>query len=214
MKKLSVLLLILIFYFYSNGQTAKPYWSVGVNPLGLLEPMSLIGSSVSYRFSPKIELWSEASYIFSNVYIFPDWKQVRGYRFILQPRFYPNRNHLFFVAAEFRLKHFIYKTYDNFINSSRTDTLTNFHYNASQVLPGGAVLIGGTVRLDRKDRLSLEMTFGLGSKVRKVKMKNIPEGFERLYEQRKYILNIEYDRNNADLFYMPIGFRLKWKLSH
>ena len=214
MRKLFLLFLTLIFYFYSNGQTAKPYWSVGINALGLLEPMPLIGPSVSYRFSPKIELWSEASYIFSNIYIFPDWRQVRGYRFILQPRFYPGRNHLFFVAAEFRLKHFTYKTYDDFINPSTTDTLTSFHYIGSQVLPGGAVLIGGTIPHGRKDRLFLEMTFGLGSKLRRVKMENVPKGFEKLYDQRSYAFKVEYDVNNANLFYMPLGIRLKWKLSH
>jgi hypothetical protein len=169
---------------------------------------------VSYSFSPKIELWSEASYIFSNIYIFPDWRQVRGYRFIFQPRFYTGKNHLFFVAAEFRLKHFTYKTYDNFINPSNMDTLTNFHYTGSQLLSGGAVLIGGTIPIGRKDRLFLEMTFGLGSKLRKVKMENVPKGFEKLYDQRSYAFNVEYDINNANLFYMPLGIRLKWKLSH
>lgn len=212
MKKLYFLFLVFCFY-YSSAQLSKSYWSVGINPLGLVEPMPLIGPSVSYRFSPRIELWAEASYIFSNLYIFPDWRRVRGYRFILQPRFYPGRNHLFFVAAEFRLKHFTYKTYDNFINPSSLDTLNNFHYKGSQILPGGAVLIGKTISLDQKDRLFLEMTFGLGSKLRKVKFENVPAGFVRAYYQKKYSLNVEYDVNNAHLFYMPLGLRIMWKLN-
>lgn len=212
MKKLYFLFLVFCFY-YSNAQLSKPYWSVGINPLGLVEPMPLIGPSVSYRVSPRIELWAEASYIFSNLYIFPDWRHVRGYRFILQPRFYPSRNHLFFVAAEFRLKHFTYKTYDNFINPSTSDTLNNFHYKGSQILSGGAVLIGQTISLDQKDRLFLEVTFGLGSKLRKVKFENVPTGFVRAYDQGKYIFNVNYDINNANLFYMPLGLRIMWKLN-
>lgn len=211
MKKFSTLLLILCSH-YSNAQFFKSYWNVGINPLGLAEPMPLIGPSVSYKVSPKIELWSEVSYIFSNLYIFPDWKKVRGYRFILQPRFYPGRNHSFFVAAEFRLKHFTYKTYDNFINPSNSDTLNDFHYNGSQVLAGGAAIIGNTMRLDKKDRLFLEMTFGVGSKLRKVKFENVPAGFEKAYNQRRYAFTVEYDINNANLFYMPLGVRIMWKL--
>ena len=205
-------LLFILCCHYSNAQSSGSYWNVGINPFGLLEPMPLIGPAVSYRVSPKIELWSEVSYIFSNLYIFPDWKHVRGYRFILQPRFYPGRNHLFFIAAEFRLKHFTYKTYDDFINHSNSDTLTNFHYNGSQVLSDGAVIIGKTISLEQKNRLFLEATFGLGSKVRKVKAEKVPAGFERLYYQEKYAFHVDYDINNANLFYMPLGIRLMWKL--
>lgn len=211
MKKLCVPLLILCFH-YSHAQTPKSYWSVGVNPLGVVEPMPLIGPTVAYRFSPKIELWSEASYILSNWYIFPGWKKVSGYRFILQPRFYPGRKQLFFVAAEFRLKHFTYKTYDNFINSSTSDTLNNFHYNGSQLLSGAAILIGQTVPLDQRHHFFLEMTFGLGSKLRRVRMKNIPAGFQKDYYKRSFAFAPKYDVNNANLFYMPLGVRLMWKL--
>lgn len=194
------------------AQSSKSYWKVGINPLGLLEPMPLIGPAASYRFSPKIELWSEASYIFSNLYIFPDWKNVKGYRFILQPRFYPGRDQSFFIAAEFRLKHYTYKSYDDFYNASGGDTLHDFHYDASQVLLGGAVLAGETISLDKKDHLFLELTLGLGSKVRKVKIENAPAGFEKIYYQRRYALSASYDINNANLFYMPLGIRIMWKL--
>jgi len=211
MKKIS-LLPLLLFCTYINAQSKKSYWSAGLNPLGVIEVIPAIGPCFSYRISPRFEVWSEASYLFGGPNRIYDWQHLKGYRFILQPRFYTKRGSMFFIAPEFRLKHYSYKATGSFINSTIGDTLNSFPYQGSQVLIGGAFVVGGQIVLSRRHHLYLEITGGIGSKVRHIKRAKVPADYHYYYYRRNAFSTGYNDDGRIDP-YVPLGFRLIWKLN-
>ncbi len=211
---LSIFTSLLFICNAANAQTKYPYWSVGVNPLSPGESMSSIGPSVAYRISLKFELWSEASFIFYNLYEINDWKNLKGYRFILQPRYYFGPGKSFYLAPEFRLKHFSYNTSLTFINNSIPDTLRSYAHKASQVLAGGAFVMGKQFLLSKRHHLYLDVTAGLGAKQRYINRKNIPAGYKYEIQPGGFGLAPHYEYNNDGTPYFPLGFRLLWQLNN
>lgn len=120
----------------STHNRDRNYWSIGINPFGIIEPESNAGPCFSYRLSAVMELWSETSLIFDSYNTPSGWHHLSGYRFIFQPRFYITPAKDFFVAAGFRLKHYRYNTTGNFINKAAGDTLPGYRHTVSQSLPG------------------------------------------------------------------------------
>lgn len=207
--------LLPLFFLYTAvcGQAIYPRWNVGVNPLSVIESMPSIGPCVSYRFSQKLEAWGETSVIFGNLYAKSLGTNVSGYRFIVQPRFYPGKKHLFFIAVEFRLKQYSYNSSGTFINHSTNATLQNFPYKASQVLPGWAFVFGKQMIMSQNHHLYLDLTVGFGSKQRNITIKNKPAGYEYNYvSPRSYVP--QYGANNTESVYFPVGVRLMWRLNN
>jgi len=196
----------------ASAQKPQSYWSIGFNPLSLAESMSSIGPSVAYRLSPAIELWAEGSIIFNNLYKMEDWKNLRGYRFIFQPRFYVGRSKKIFITPEFRLKHYSYNSTGTFINSNTVDTLDNYAHKASQTLIGGAFVAGTQLNLSKRKNFLLEVTAGIGAKQRNIKRKSIPSGYEYFLQTGGFGLKPHYEYDNDGTPYFPLGFRLVWKL--
>jgi hypothetical protein len=213
MKKIYLLPLLFLFTQLHGQSYRSPYWSIGVNPLGVIEPMSVIGPCFSYHVLPRIELWGEISYLFKNLYLTNELKNMRGYRFIFQPRYYTDNSKTIFIAPEFRLKQYSYNASATFINSTTADTLTNFPYRGSQVLAGGAFILGGQIVLSKQNHLYLEITAGIGGKQRYIKRKNVPAGYTYEVQNGGFGFNPHYDRNNDGTPYIPLGFRLIWKLN-
>ena len=116
----------------AGAQKFKPVWSVGVNPFSAGESLSSLGPSVALRVSPGIELWSEGSFIFHNLYNIAGWDHVKGYRFIFQPRLFMGTTRRFFLAPELRIKSFSYGISLPFINESAQDTLDGYYHRANQ----------------------------------------------------------------------------------
>jgi len=133
---------ILLFYLQTKAQTKKPYWSAGVNPLGIIEVIPAVGPCFSYHLSPSFEFWSEASYLFGGPDRIEDWKRLSGFRIIMQARYYPGKRKTFFIAPEFRLKHYTYNSTASFLNTTISDTLNNYPFHGSQWLTGGALVFG------------------------------------------------------------------------
>lgn len=207
------LLPLLLFCTQTHAQHKRPYWNIGINPFSIVEIIPAIGPCLSYRISPRFELWGEASYLFGGPDRINNWKNLQGYRFIFQPRYYTNRSKTFFIAPEFRLKHYTYNATANFINSTTADTLNSYPYKGLQLLVGGALLIGGQAVLSRRHHLYLEITTGIGAKQRHIKRNNVPAGYFYYHSYRAYIFNPSYDDNYRIDPYVPLGFRLIWKLS-
>jgi Protein of unknown function (DUF3575) len=211
-KLLPFLFCILFFCNAGTAQTKFSYWSVGINPFSPGESMSSIGPTIAYRVSPKLELWAETSFIFYNLYASNSWKNLNGYRFIFQPRYYMGRRKAFFIAPEFRLKQYSYTTSFTFINSTTADTLQNYSHKASQLLIGGAFVTGKQVLLSRRHNLYLELTAGIGAKQRYIKRKNIPAGYKYYQQSGGFGLAPHYEWDNDGTPYFPVGLRLTWKL--
>lgn len=215
MKRLLIMKKLYFFFFlffvnHLHAQSPDARWSVGVNPLSVVESMASIGPAISYRLSPRVAIWAEGSYIFSNLYAYDSWKNLQGYRFEFQPRWYTGTRKLFFIALEYRLKHFTYNTSGTFINKAIADTLNDYSYKGSQVLSGGAFVIGKQVNISH--RLFLEITLGIGSKKRVITSKNIPAGYNLYEPERRQAFTLSYNENNVNEVYVPLGFRLMWRL--
>lgn len=196
-----------------HAQSGNSYWSLGTNPFSFVEVIPAIGPCFSYRISQRFELWSEASYLFGGPDRIDNWKNLQGLRFIFQPRYYINRNRTFFIAPEFRLKHYSYNATATFINSTTSDTLNSYPYKGLQLLVGGALLIGGQAVLSRRHHLYLEITTGIGAKQRHIKRNNVPSGyFYYHYYSRDSFDFTDYDDEYRIDPYVPLGFRLTWKL--
>lgn len=212
MRKL-ILLSIILLSVCANAQKGDRYWSIGVNPFSLGESMSSIGPCAGFRFSPGFELWLEGSYIFHNLYKIQDWKNMSGYRFIFQPRYYVGKGHTLFITPEFRLKQFSYTSALSFVNKTMNDTLYNYTHRASQVLAGGAFVIGGQFVLSERKKIFLEVTAGIGGKLRHINRKNIPGGYEYEVQPGGFGLAPHYNWDNDGTPYFPFGLRLMWQLN-
>ena len=132
-----------------------------------------MGPCFSYHLSPSFEFWSEVSYVFGGPDRIEDWKRLSGFRFILQARYYPGKRKTFFIAPEFRLKHYTYNSTASFLNTTTSDTLNTYPFHGSQWLTGGALVFGNQFVLSRRHQLYLEVTIGAGS----IKAKSLLEIF-------------------------------------
>jgi Protein of unknown function (DUF3575) len=206
-------LLSLLSCLQTKAQIKKSYWSVGVNPLGLIEVIPAVGPCVSYRLSPAFEFWGETSYLFGGPNRIEDWKNLNGYRLIFQGRYYPGKKKRFFIAPEFRLKHYTYNSKTSFINSTSSDTLNNYPYHGSQWLTGGALVFGNQFVLSRSHQLYLEVTAGVGSKLRRITRSRVPAGYQYFAPFPDHAFSIGYNDDNRNDPYVPLGFRLIWKLN-
>jgi hypothetical protein len=203
---------LLLLQLYTSAQSDHAYWSVGLNPLGIGEIISAVGPCASYRVSPHLELWIEWAYLFEGPWGVYKWRNIKGYRLIFQPRYYIGKSKRFFLTPEFRLKHYSYNSVDQFINPGNGDTLNNQSYHGSQFLTGGAFILGEQLVLSRRHNLHLEVTIGLGSKYRQITRTKIPDG----YFFNGYTSNgigPAFSLNGINSLYVPLGFRLIWKLN-
>jgi len=214
MRKLTLLIFIGFLPSFSAAQIAHAKWKIGVNPLGLAEPQATLGFSAEYRLIPRIGIWGEASYIFNNSYLNRSWKQVKGYRVVLQTRYYILSRNSLFITPEIRFKNFSYRSTGNFLNTASGDTLFNLPFKATQQLIGGAFVVGKQWYLSKNKNFSLEFTAGIGAKKRNINRRNIPEGYQ--YNSDKYSFGLsphtETDKEGAP--YFPIGLRLIWQIKN
>lgn len=194
------------------AQETHKYWSIGINPLSPAESMSSIGPCAAYRISSRMELWGELSFIFYNLYKIGDWENLRGYRFVFQPRYYLGNSKTFFITPELRYKQYSYNSTLTFTNSTSTDTLKNYSHKSTQYLIGGALVLGKQLVLSERRKLYLEITAGIGGKQRYIKRKNIPTGYKYEVILGGFGLQPHYQWDNDGTPYFPLGFRLIWKL--
>ena len=113
-------------------------------------------------------MWAEASYIFANSYMPNQWKNMKGMRFILQPRYYMGKSKGWFIAPEFRIKFYSFNNELDFINSTTADTLHAFPFRERQLLIG-TLVVGKQYILSKRKGLYLELTACLGAKHRLIK---------------------------------------------
>ena len=216
--RLLMLFFLATFSLKSNAQKVDSKWSVGVNPLALAEPSITLGPCISYKLTPKIDLWAEVAYIFKRSYLMPtEWKNLNGFRFLFQPRYFLERNREFFIAAEFRLKNhtFLNGTKLSFTNDSNDkDTFSISNFKESQTLIGGAILFGKQIELNRKKNFFLEFTGGIGIKDRNINYhNNVPSNYKNnLVPLKKYALAPSYQLQETT-FYLPIAVRFFWKIN-
>lgn len=197
----------------SEAQQQFPYWTAGLNPLGPGESLSSIGPCAGYRVSPVIGFWAEGSYIFYNLYKVAGWEKVRGYRFLFQPRYYLGSERRLFLAPELRIKNFSYQAVLSFVNKATGDTLPHYRHRASQFLLGGALVIGIQTRLPGRGNFFLELTAGIGGKMRYIKRRNIPPGYSFEVQRGGFGLAPHYEWDHDGTPYVPLGARLTWKLN-
>jgi hypothetical protein len=212
-KKFLVLAFLLASILHASSQMNKPGWSIGVNPFSLFEPLSNLGPCAEIRVSPAVGCWAEASYILRSQYQLNDWKQVRGARILLQPRFYFSKRREFFIAPEFRLKWFNYSVGLDFVNDQTRDTLMNYFHRATQVQIGGGLVMGIRGWLSRRHQLMVELTGGLGAKNRQIIRHDIPAGYQFVYNWRGFGLTPHYELDNDVAVFIPGSIRLIWKLN-
>jgi hypothetical protein len=212
-KQILIIFLLSLFSTVSRAQPGEHFWSVGVNPLAPGESQMSAGPAMAYRLNNRFELWSEASYIFANSYMPRNWKNMKGVRFILQPRYYLGEAKTFFVTPEFRLKSYSFDNSLNFINATTADTLHAFPFRERQLLVGGALVAGKQYPLSRKNGLYLEITAGLGAKHRFIKRSDIPAGYSFNNIKGGFALKPAYEDDNTGTVLFPVGVRLMWEIN-
>ena len=142
------------------------------------------------------------------------WENVEGYRYIIQPRFFPYKNSSFFIAGEFRNKKISFTNTKTFINNNTLDTLRNYRYPQELNYFGGAFIIGQKYFLNRRKSFFLEVTAGIGGRKRNPKLKNIPSGYEiqQRLPSKGFSFRTDYEKSGSS-YVFPLGFRLLWRLN-
>jgi len=181
-------------------------WTLSFNPLGLIEPPMAVGLGVGYRLNPKVELWSETSFLTNNN--FSTAGPLTGVRQILQAKYFIEKYRGFFVAAEVRYKSYQYRDNLDFVNPDTHDTLFNFSDFSRHYFWGLGVQVGWRKNLFAHGRFQLELTTGLGLRLGRVDRQDVPAGYEYkdLYPPKD--LRLE-DLNKGFLpFYLPGSIRV------
>jgi hypothetical protein len=232
-----ILLLLAFFCFKINAQqikskssnrrfTAKERYFT-FNPLALAEPQIAIGAGFGNRFSERSEYFTELSYIAKHPFYDMQEKSLHGFRFLAQYRYHflqqwrplinlgvRNRERKArlnpFVGLEFRLKPFNFTDTRTFIKSTPPDTLNSFLYKANAVSIGGAILFGETYNISSNGKWKLEVTAGIGGKVKIIKYKNLPAGYEPLFVQGGFGLKPPANDEAVGMPYFPFCIRLKY----
>jgi hypothetical protein len=132
---------------------------------------------VGYRLNPKVELWSETSFL-TNIGTLDLDGPLTGVRQILQAKYFIDKGGRFFVAAEGRYKSFQYRDKLNFYNPDTRDTLLNFSNFSRHYFWGMGFQAGWHRRLSTNGRFQLELTTGLGFRIGRVVRQDVPRGYE------------------------------------
>jgi hypothetical protein len=236
--KISVLFIFLLPFIMVNAQLKKgrspknrfteseKYFSF--NPLALAEPQIALGAGFGNRFSERSEYFTELSYLAKQpFYDYSTQKSFQGIRFIAQYRYHflqqwrplinlgkRNRERKGrqnpFVGAEFRLKPFNFTDTRSFIKSSTADTLNGFLYKANAVSIGGAILFGSTYNISSNGQWKIEVTGGIGGKVKKVKYKNLPAGYEPIFIRGGFGLKPPAIDEAVGMPYFPFCIRMRY----
>ncbi|WP_462219500.1 hypothetical protein [Ferruginibacter sp.] len=241
MKKYFLLLLVLSF-FKLNAQQIKgkstqqrftateKYFSF--NPLALAELQVAIGAGFGNRFSERSEYFTELSYIAKHPFYDMPEKSLHGFRFLAQYRYHflqrwrplinlgnftkasreRNARHNPFIGVEFRLKPFNFTDKRTFFKSSPPDTLNSFLYKANAVSIGGAILFGETYNISSNGKWKLEVTAGIGGKVKIIKYKNLPVGYTPLFIRGGFGLKPPAIDDAVGMPYFPFSIRLKYMI--
>lgn len=189
-----------------------PYWAISFNLLGFAEPQAAIGASAAYRFSKRFELWNEISFLCQNIYKTSNNRNATGIRYLLQPRYFTGLSKLFFIGAEFRLKHVGFDDASTFINESIPDTLQNYNHRTIQTFIGAAIVFGGQWKLNKKGNMFIELISGVGGKERKVHFKNIPSGYKFFEIRTKDGPFVSKNDSGIGLPYLSFAARFGWVL--
>jgi hypothetical protein len=140
-----------------------------------------------------------------------EWKNMKGFRFIFQPRYFTNKRRTFFTP-EFRLKNFSFDNRLTLINHSTNDTLHSYPIRESQTVIGAALVCGEQFIISRKHDIIMELTIGIGGRTRYIKRKNLPAGYEYTPFDGFKEFYINYDANKSSTGSFPLGIRFVWNL--
>lgn len=181
-------------------------WVLSFNPFGLMEPPAAIGLGVGYRFSRRIELWSETSFL-TNGY-FQTEGPLTGIRQMLQTKYFINKDGSLFVAAEIRYKSFQYRDKGGFYNPATQDSLKDFSNFSRHYFFGAGLQVGGREPLTRDGRLMVELTAGLGVRKVFVDRTGVPQGYEYRNFNQSHDLSAIDMAHDISPVYFPGSIRL------
>ncbi|MFZ4059520.1 MAG: hypothetical protein ACOYKE_15355 [Ferruginibacter sp.] len=188
----------------------QSHFTIGINPLVGVEPHLPIGASLGIRFSPRVELWQSFDYLTKGFYATSYNKGTKGFRYILQPRWYTGYRKMFFIAGEFR-----YRQYSIIQESGITNGIDTvaIQHRSTQIVPGGAIVFGKKFILNRKANWLIEVFAGIGAKQRIIHRKNIPAGYTVVnYRPLSFALAPNFD-DEIGMPYFPIGMRIAYVFS-
>ena len=219
MTKITLLFTFFVtFYLQTSAQKQRHIWTVGLSPLTLAEPATSLGLNFSYSVNEKITIWSELTGIFKNAYLLPNtWKNIKGYRFLLQPRYFFGAKHNRFIALEFRLKKYSFNETQKlyFVNNSNlSDSISVNNFKETQTLVGGAIIIGKVFAINKNNNFFFEITSGIGIKDRSPKLYiSIPANYSQsIIYPKEPNFRPEYESHGTS-FYLPITCRFFWKIN-
>lgn len=155
---------------------------VSFNPAGILEiQQGAVGLGLGYRVSERVELWTEASYLYRGFATEGDnFKNLSGFRGIISGKYFLKTRHPFFLGVEFRFKQYSYDNKTDFENISTVDTLLNLPYQLKNNLYGGAAFFGRRFKISRSGKFEIEAQAGVGAKYRFVNYNNVPAGYTKI----------------------------------
>lgn len=155
---------------------------ISFNPHSLLEPeQGGVGLGVGYRFTKRIEVWTELNYLFRGFYRADnDFTNLHGFRSITSFKYFYNNKHGFFIGAEFRIKKYSFYDKSSFENLQAGDSLLNFNYKPTHTLIGAAAFWGKRFKLGANGKFEMEGNIGIGVKYRTIDRKNVPAGYTQI----------------------------------
>ena len=210
-------------YRHKPGSETEKYFSF--NPFGLAEPQIATGFGFGNRFTERSEYFTELSYITKSPFYDTEPDKLNGYRLLLQYRYHilqsmPTLNLRFkrlerrdrnsFIGAEFRLKGYNFSSTNTFIKSNPADTLQKYFYKAGAVSIGGAIIFGRLYDLSNDGNWKLDVTAGIGGKVKMVKYKNVPNGYQSVVINGGFGLKPPAIYEAVGMPYFPLCIRIRY----
>jgi hypothetical protein len=204
---------------------------ISFNFFSIAAPQFAIGPSAGCWFTERSEIFIEAAYVATSpFYTNTAFSKLRGSRWLLEYRyhFFNNRKRILpllpfrsmagkietFIGIQGMVKPVRFNAKATFINPVLNDTLYNYPFTAKANTLGLALIGGSVINLSSNEKWKLEIAIGLGGKDRKVKLKNIPSGYQKasslVIREWLYIAPLH---ENAGGLHMPISLRLRYSLN-
>jgi len=195
------------------------------SPFALLEPQIAIGAGFGNHFSTRSEYFVELSYlgknpIYNYLVAFHGARVIFQYRYHLLKQWRPliNRGLLYrakrkkidpFIGSEFRLRGYNFTDEHTIVNPATNDTVNNYVYRANATIFAGAFIWGATYNVGKKGNWKIELTGGIGARIKMVSLRNMPAGYE-MFKIFKTDLGAPEIFDATGLPYFPCAIRLRY----
>lgn len=213
---------------FKINSTGEKQTYISLNLLSAAEPQVPLGLSAGARLTERTEIFTEASYITrSPIWDLKEPHRLSGARFLLQYRYHflqrwkpllgirsaRRSRYEPFAGIEGRWKPVSFQYTSDLVHISNPDTLRSFPVRGRANTFGLALIMGQTFQLSSNGNWQLELTAGVGGKERKVRLKNVPQGYQSITALNREWLYIPPIEASVSSVTFPLALRLRYRIN-